>query len=572
MALSLKQLTSNEYGFADRPNTLAMLERIAELQIPLLMSAAQDTPRFNSAAHYPQPVAKIEHVCRLLWGLAPAGDIAVQQQIREMIVQGCDPESEHYWQMPTHYDQRVVEMASIATAIIDAQAYYWDPLTDNEKHALARWLLTVKDLELPPNNWRWFRILILTALELVGAKTDQQVLQRDLAFVDELYLADGWYQDGRGGVIDYYNPFAFQLYGLMYARWRKGEGELCQRLVNRAVEFSRSYQYWFAEDGKPLCYGRSLNYRFAGAAFWVELARCGHRDADIALARTCWQQTMQWWAKQPIWDSNAQLLPGYAYPNLLTSEFYTSYASPMLALKAFNALALSEDHPFWQAKLKPLSDSMTPMAIGQHHQLVRRGGSYLITNGASANELRNCEDKYGKFAYSSDHGLCVESCRWIDQGWAGDNIFAFRHPETQQWFSRTKNTDSYTFDGALVSIWQPFNGCEVKTTQRFTKDTEVRLHQIKADQALDFVMTGYAVNCWNAWFSHQQPRAARVESDELFSELIMLEGKADTCVFPCAPNTNLIHPHASVPAVTGRVVAGETVLLVEVHAGKLPAN
>lgn len=581
MALSLKQLTNIEKVFENRSSTESALKSIIERQMQALLSTSSDTPAFNGSAHYTAEVAGIEHICRLLWGATPGGEAIAKhhQDILKLICEGCNPKSENYWNKPSDYDQRVVEMASIAVAIVDAQNHYWQPLSVQEKQCVEDWLLNVKDLELPPNNWRWFRILILTALDIVGATTDQQVIRDDLAFIEDLHYADGWYHDGKDGAIDYYNPFAFQLYALIFVRWTNSfrsedakahqHHKIGERLLKKAIEFSESYQYWFAEDGKPLCYGRSLNYRFAGAAFWAELARCEHPNVDISLARTCWQRTMQWWSEQPIWDSNAQLLPGFAYPNLLTSEFYTSYASPMLALKAFNALSLSDDHPFWTTELKPLEACADPVFIGQHHQILRQSGTYLITNAPASNELRGCEDKYSKFAYSSDHGFCVESSRWIEQGWAGDNILAFRHPETKQWFSRSENLESYCQDDALVSVWSPFSGCQVKTTQWFLKGYEFRLHEVTTDKPLDYLMTGYAVDSWKAWFSHLESQAARVESSTLFSELNLLKGKGDTRVYPCAPNTNLMYSHASVPAITGRLNVGESSLLVEVNAGKL---
>ncbi|MGI9894865.1 DUF2264 domain-containing protein [Vibrio natriegens] len=572
MAISLNCLANTAQGCTGRSETLKMLKAIVERQMDVVRGTTQDVPHFNSAAHYTESVAGIEHVCRLMWGAVPAGEALKDEQaeLRQLIANGTNPMHQDFWQFPRNYDQRVVEMSSIAVALIDANEFYWQPLDREQRTNLVTWLNSVSDLELPPNNWRWFRVLILKALSLLGVEIQQQVLEQDLAFIDEMHLTNGWYQDGLTGVVDYYNPFAFQLYALVYARWDNYQSVGSQLLLDRAIEFSHRYQYWFGEDGQPLCYGRSLNYRFAGAAFWAELARTEHPDIDIATAKSYWMQTMRWWANQPIWDQQAQLLPGFAYPNLLVSEFYTSYASPMLALKAFNALYLPEQHPFWTVEEQPLSSNMPATWIGDRHLITRRQGSYLLTNSAPANELRNCNDKYSKFAYSSAHGLCVESTNWLDQGWAGDNIFAFANPQTRQWFSRTRNINSYREGDSLVSLWQPFEGCVVKTRQQFTEQGELRSHEITTDFALEFVMTGYAVDGWSAWFSHQVIQPARVESERLFSELILLQGEGKTRVYPCAPNTNLLYPQASVPAITGRIEPGTHQYIVAVNAGNVP--
>ena len=288
MAVSLNNWMKSDRMFADRATTLEVLSVLAEKQLALINGESPSNPLECSAAHYSSQTAGIEHVCRLLLGVIPAsGELtSICSQIREMIVSGTDPDSEQYWQKPVNYDQRVVEMVAIAMALTDARAQFWEPLDDRQKHNLINWLASVQELDIPPNNWHWFRVLILTSLKKLGAEIRPQVLEQDLNFIEDLYAQDGWYQDGSSGVLDYYNPFAFQLYALVYCRWHEYKGARCERLFKRACEFAESYQIWFGSDGQQLCYGRSLNYRFASVAFWAELARVKHPMVDVALARS----------------------------------------------------------------------------------------------------------------------------------------------------------------------------------------------------------------------------------------------------------------------------------------------
>jgi hypothetical protein len=278
---------------------------------------------------------------------------------------------------------------------------------------------------------------------------------------------------------------------------------------------------------------------------------------------------MNWWANQPISDNNGLLLPGFAYPNLLMSEFYTSSVSPLLAFKAFNALAMEDTHPFWQAELASLTPTTKPQWVNDRHLQWRNGGSYLLTNASGSNELRECVDKYYKFAYSSAHGFCIDSVRWINQGWAGDNILAFQHPETLQWYSRPRHIEAYREGEALVSVWSPFNGCNVTTYQILQTDREVRIHRITSDRDLSFLMTGYCVDEWRGWFSHAAAAPSRIESKKLFSELRLVRGQGQACCYPCAPNTNVVYPHSSVPAISGVINVGDTDIEVHVLAGNI---
>ncbi|WP_181388446.1 DUF2264 domain-containing protein [Vibrio albus] len=569
MGISLNQWFHSGECFTGRAATLNVLSVLAEKQLTQIKGEALSCPSDYSGAHYSQQTARIEHLSRLLMGVIPASTelASVCAEIREQIIIGTNPESNGFWQWPVNYDQRVVEMVALAMALTDARQQFWEPLNIGEKQNLTDWLLTVQTLEIPPNNWRWFRVLILTSLDKLGVEIDRSVLEEDLDFIDALYGQDGWYQDGASGVFDYYNPFAFQLYALVYCRWNGYKGPRCERLLQRACEFAQTYQVWFGSDGQQLCYGRSLNYRFASLAFWAEMARCEHPAVDVTRARAIWHHGMRWWAGKPIWEENGQLLPGYAYPNLLTTEFYTSPVSPLLAFKAFNALALSENHAFWLADVAEIPSVHSPTWIGESHLVWRNRGCYLMTNGPASSELRHCEDKYSKFAYSSDHGFSVESTRWIDQGWAGDNIMAVQHPQTGQWIGRSRNLSAYREGDALVSVWSPFDGCTINVVQTLHDGKERRRVEVSAEEELHLIITGYAVDKWVPWYSHLEEQEPKICSNRLFSEMKITQGSGTTHIYPCAPNTNLLYIHACVPAVVTPVTKGKSIIEVELFAG-----
>jgi len=569
MSVSWKDLVQKNNSFENRQSVAELAKQVLHQHVMILSEQVKLDIQAYGAAHYTRQTADIEYVCRLLWLAVPAKEIhlEINHLLCQRIIDGTNPNSTTYWQNANDYDQRVVEMAAIAMALVEAPEIYWHPLDDEQKKHLSGWLLSCNQIALPPNNWYWFRVLILESLTVVGIDVDQHNLEADLESIDEMLLGQGWYQDGATGVMDYYNPMAFQLYALMYCRW-KPESSRNESLLANALLFAQSYQQWFGEDGSQLTYGRSLNYRFASLAFWSELARLNPNHQDIALWRTLWSKGMSWWENKPISDGHGLLLPGFAYPNLLISEFYTSSVSPMLAYKAFNALAMDESHPFWRSEPHSLADVTRPIWLNDSHLQWRNSGSYLITNSAGSNELRACTDKYYKFAYSSLHGFCVDSTRWINQGWAGDNILAFQHPDTMCWYSRQRHLESRREANVLVSVWSPFEGCEVTTLQSLEDDKEVRIHHVHSDRALSFLMTGYCVDEWRGWFSHAAASPSRIHSKSLFSELRLVKGQGQACCYPCAPNSNLLYPHSSVPAISGVVNAGNTEIEVHVLAGK----
>ena len=397
-----------------------------------------------------------------------------------------------------------------------------------------------------------------------------------------MYLGDGWYRDGRSGCTDYYNPYAFHYYGLLFSRWVNTVADESLSELNhyahlftqRAALFAKSFSLWIGDNGAPIAYGRSMSYRFAGAGIWSELACYPSALSQVGLnvsdMKTLWLATLQWWSLQPIL-SDGMLSVGFAYPNLIVSEFYNSPMSPLLALKGFSAVRLPANHSFWKAKKSMINQKSTVMTLEKNKQIIARcnGISILLSGAPSAAELRHSHDKYLKFAYSSAHGFSVEALRWIAQGFIGDNVMACQHPNTGEWFFRNQLITSELRDQQLITVWQPFLGCVVETAQWFEEGDEYRRHSIKTEHDFAFILSGHAVDAWVKCIGELESLPeARVFGSELVSELQLMGGNGDYSVMPCAPNTNLLFSQSAVPVIHGHVLQGHSELLTKVITKK----
>lgn len=103
-------------------------------------------------------------------------------------------------------------------------------------------------------------------------------MEAELRFIDTMYVGKGWYIDGKSSQKDYYVPFAFHYYGLIFAKLMKDDfPEWSEKFIYRAKEFTKDYIYYFDSDGEALPYGRSLIYRFAQGAFFfcIDFCRSG---------------------------------------------------------------------------------------------------------------------------------------------------------------------------------------------------------------------------------------------------------------------------------------------------------
>lgn len=582
----MKSLAMNNDGtrYQNRLETVNVLATFIRKQVTEIRSEEAALSACYTRAHFDEKAQNLEGIARLLWGAVPlVNDVPdLLSAIKEAVCHGVDPLHSAYWGEVSNYNQRCVEMSAIALAMVDAEAVFFDTMDATQQQHLINWLQGATYIQIPNNNWHFFRVLILMALRHVGAPFDAQVLMDDLQEIDSMYLGDGWYRDGHSGCTDYYNPYAFHYYGLLFARWvntvtDESSSELnhyAQLFIQRAALFAKSFALWVGADGAPISYGRSMSYRFAGAGIWSELACYPSALSTVGLSisdmKTLWTTTLQWWSQQPIL-SDGMLSVGFGYPNLIASEFYNSPMSPLLALKGFAAIRLLANHPFWQATENQINQQSTSMALEKNKQLVARynGISILLSGASSAAELRHSHDKYLKFAYSSAHGFGVEALRWIAQGFIGDNVMACQYPDTEDWFFRNQLITSELRGQQLITVWQPFAGCVVESVQWFEQGEEYRRHNIKTEHAFNFILSGHAVDTWVKCIGELEALPeARLYGTKLVSELQLLGGKGRYAVMPCAPNTNLLFAQAAVPVIYGHVPQGHSELLTKVITKK----
>src|SRR5690606_21199835 len=121
-----------------------------------------------------------------------------------------------------------------------------------------RWLGAINRLEIVDSNWLFFRVLVNLGLASVGAAHDEAALRAALDRLEQFYLGDGWYSDGANDQRDYYIPFAFHFYGLIYAGPAGAtDPERAQRFRERVALFAEQFVAWFGDDGGALPFGRS---------------------------------------------------------------------------------------------------------------------------------------------------------------------------------------------------------------------------------------------------------------------------------------------------------------------------
>ena len=526
----------------------------------------------NSAAHYSDRVALMEGWSRLLWGVAPllAGGYSWDAfpSFQEGLRNGSDPESPYFWGHVPPRDQRMVEMAAISLALLIRREDFWDPLTRKEKDNLAAWLREVNHKAMSDNNWHFFRVLVNLALSRLGEEHDWEQAEEDLRFLESLYAKDGWYHDAVP--FDNYNPFAFHFYSMIYYVFMKDvDKERCQRFRDRAFEFAKQYQNYFADDGSQIAYGRSLTYRYAVVSFFSACAFAGLEVLPWGVMKGIVLRNLRWWFRKPIFDSSGILTVGYAYPSLIIADNYNAPGSPYWAFKSYLMLALPEDHPFWMAEEAPMPELGTtflecPCAVFSRHG---DGDAVMLSAGQNpAFEMNQRYEKYAKFAYSAHYGFSGALSSYGFELTGCDSML-FLSEGDGYWRTRRETYGHKGCSEMVCSSWDPWEDVRITTWLIPWDDMHIRIHRIESGRGLVAKEGGFSIMRYKDHDLPSEPETmaeaglASVSFGWGVSFIADPEGKREGSIVEPKPNLNFLQNTVAVPVLTSEIGKGISYLV-----------
>ncbi|MCD7822672.1 MAG: DUF2264 domain-containing protein [Oscillospiraceae bacterium] len=505
-----------------------------------------------TSAHYDDETAQMEAFTRPLWGLAPfwmggGSDSGFEKIYTKGLASGTDPNSPEYWNHCHDFDQKFVEMAGLAYAMLLAPDKVWEPLSDEEKDNLTSWLWEINEHECCACNWQWFAVLTNLALKVCGRAYSKERIELGLQMMEGYYDAGGWYRDGNNGDKDYYNPYVMLSFGLIYAMFMEDEEpERCRIFRERAIQFASDYQYWFSDDGASIAYGRSMTYRFAQCSFWAMALLSGTEVLPVPVIKGIITRHLTWWLNQPICDNAGILTIGYAYPNLQMSESYNGPGSPYWATMAFAFLGLPDDHPYWTAEAAPMPELESLKYLENAGMLMQRGNGNvvaLVPGRRFADGHSHTLEKYAKFAYSSKFGFSISRSSLTLYECAPDSTLTF---EVDGIYHPKSVTEEFTMDESGITIsWSPVRGIHVETEIRPTERGHIRTHKITSEISCKAYDTGFAVT------NQEACKATSLKGN----------GK-DQMLYP-DPNTNLIATKTVIPMSVYEIHEGAQVIETE---------
>jgi len=533
------------------------------------------------SAVFADRVAELEGFARPLYGIVPlvvgGGEFGHWDRIASGLDAGSDPASPEFWgPVSRDIDQRMVEQAGIGLALAFCPETTWDALDRGAQVRLADWLRGIFTHEPAPNNWQLFRVLVALGLERVGVPFERTLVDKSLDLVDSYRSSDHWYRDGDVGAVDYYVPWAFHTYGLMYVaanRLGLGDDKRAAAFAERAAGFAGDFVHWFGPDGAAIPYGRSLTYRFAAASMWGALAWADVESAvPWPVVKGMSMRHLRWWADKPISDRDGVISVGYAYDNRRLGESYNSPGSPYWCMKFFAGLGAPDDHPFWATdeEQQPLLDE--PVTLRDAGWVVDRDEEQAVALIAPTSPTRPWVDqaaaKYHKLAYSSAFGF------------SGDFAAADGSQSTDSTLTLTDGAGARavssvalagTEDGFAWRVSLPFPDVRVNTVLVGGVPWHLRLHLIENARPLLAEESGFAVGFEPDTTGDPGSRAdpwstAEVREAGGVSIVTDLHDVRTGDVRDLPVNANIMRSHARVPVLTGRLERGVHRLATAVYA------
>ncbi|WP_098741309.1 DUF2264 domain-containing protein [Paenibacillus sp. EZ-K15] len=535
----------------------------------------------STAAIHNDAIALMEAFARPLWGLIPhasgGGESDLWPLYLKGIVNGTDPKHAEYWGEFTTQDQRMVEQAVFGFGLALAPHKLWEPLQEQEKQRLYRWLNQINLVDHSnPNNWLMFTVLVNMGFKKVGMPYNQAIIDEYLDIIDTYYLGDGWYSDGKTDQRDYYIPFAMHFYTLIYAKLMEHDDPERARIYKeRAKMFAEQFIYWFAEDGSSLPFGRSQTYRFAQVSFWCALVYAGVEPFSLGVIKGIIMRHLRWWFAQPIFTIDGLLSIGYAYPNLIMGESYNAPGSPYWAFKSFLILDLPDDHPFWTVDEEPLPN-LKPVSSQPHARMLvckpeDDGHITALASGQMANfDMAHSAAKYAKFAYSTRFGFSVPKGYYgLGQG-AYDSMLALsecdEHYRVRRFCEEFRIEEQYVY-----SRWLPWHDVEVRTWLIPAGLWHIRIHHIHSSRCLTAAEGGFAVGRMTD-FALSEIEAVKAEPERMaammpggISGIVNVQGYSGAVMVYPEANTNLLKPRTMIPTLTVQLEPGEHVLISAVY-------
>jgi hypothetical protein len=374
------------------------------------------------------PTEKLEGLVRTLFIAAPllkedsnlvVNKIKVADYYRHQILNLLDPKHPSYIKPQAKGggpSQILVEFGALSVSMFYAPEVLFDPLTKEQKDNLAATMISYGDGKTVGSNWKFFNIFVLSFFKSKGYEVNEKLLVEYLDKSLAHYRNDGWYNDAPA--YDYYSMWAFQMYGPVWSEYfgKKYYPEYAEKFMNNFKDVKDNYPYLFSRDGKMVMWGRSMSYRIGSIAPFPLMGYENDPAINYGWMRRISSSVMLQFLQHPEFMQDNVPTLGFYGAFEPAVQPYSCRGSAYWMGKAFVALMIPEDNPFWTATENE-GAWKKELKKGNVYNKYQDSSHILITDypniGASeirawckvkaigANEPFRASENYNRLAYNS---------------------------------------------------------------------------------------------------------------------------------------------------------------------------
>jgi hypothetical protein len=423
---------------------------------------------------------------------------------REGLVAGTDPSGPHYWGPDANYHQLHVEIGLLTIALQIAPRDLWEPLTRPERDQVAAWIATIRGSGFVNNNHYFMAIHAYEFLGRhgYGRRTDRAIIDEYFSRLELMHRGNGWFEDGINQAFDYYNAYAFNFYGVWWARLHGARDPArATRWREWSRQFLRDYEHFFAASGEHPPFGRSLTYRFNAVAPFGLAVLEGCCDLPLGRVRRLCTRNLRFFLSRPIRQEQGCLALGWTDRFDASAELYSGAGSPYWAAKGFSSLLVPPDHAYWTAPEEELQsergDHAHPIKPAMMVARSTRGEVEILNAGSQVSHvnLRYGPWKWSKHAYRTGAGYTLAFP--LQTNWSPDSALCLELPGAIVYGRHSTVPLELDEQHVLFSTNFGFAPAQVnafvETLLFWNRGWILQLHTIEARQKGVFRLGGYAL-------------------------------------------------------------------------------
>ncbi|MFV8325779.1 DUF2264 domain-containing protein [Flavobacterium sp. ZS1P14] len=307
------------------------------------------------------PTEKLEGLCRTLFVAGPLlkdnpnlviNNIKVADYYRHQIGKLIDSNSPSYI-VPRSKNggpsQNLVEFGALSVSMLIAPEILWDPLSQLQKDALAKTMMSYGDGPTVPSNWKFFNIFVLSFFKDKGYPVNEGLLVDYLQKSLDHYRGGGWYNDNPA--FDYYSMWAFQMYGMVWSEYigKKYYPEFAVKFETNFKDLKDNYPYMFSRNGEMIMWGRSISYRIGSVIPFPLMGYEQDKNINFGWMRRISSGVMKQFLEHPDFMKDNVPTLGFYGAFEPAVQGYSCRGSVYWMGKAFLGLMVPDNNPFWTA-------------------------------------------------------------------------------------------------------------------------------------------------------------------------------------------------------------------------------